>query len=264
MSLLPAFNHYKCWSQGFVRAGRMSVRGFTLIELLVVIAIIAILAAMLLPALAKAKTKAQGAACISNMRQLHFAWYMYIDDNNGRMVLNSPGPGIDPVTWINGWLDWGMRPDNTNTLMLTEGLLAPYTVKTLGIYKCPADKIPADNGPRVRSISMNGHLARPDSTSAYVKYVELAKPSMIWVFVDEHPDSINDGLFSTFSSKTKWNDLPASYHNGACGFAFADGHAEIKKWLDDDTKRPIQREAYPGGIVAPRDVGWIWERSRNR
>ncbi len=250
--------------RGRAGACRAFVLAFTLIELLVVIAIIAILAALLLPALAKARTKAEGIGCLSNLRQLQTAWYMYIDDNNGSMVLNSPGGGTNLVTWINGWIGWGMETDNTNQLLLTGGLLAPYTIKTLGIYKCPADKIPADNGPRVRSISMNGHLARPDSTSAHKKYTELTKPVMIWVFVDEHPDSINDGLFSTYNSKTKWNDLPASYHNGACGFAFADGHAEIKKWVDDTTKRPIYRVPSPEGIVAPHDVEWVYQRSRNR
>ena len=247
------------------RRGQIAQPGFTLIELLVVIAIIAILAALLLPALAKAKTKAEGIGCLNNQKQLHLAWYMYIDDNNGLLVLNSPGGGTNPVTWINGWIDWGMTPDNTNRLLLTEGLMAPYTAKTLGVYKCPADKIPADNGPRVRSVSMNTYMSRPGWAASYTKYSQLLKPAMLWVFVDEHPDSINDGLFSTLSgSITKWNDLPASYHNGACGFAFADGHAEIKKWRDPNTKQPITRQPSPGGIVAPNDVAWTWQRSYNQ
>ncbi len=239
--------------------------GFTLIELLVVIAIIAILASMLLPALAKAKTKAEGIGCINNLKQLQVAWYMYIDDNDGRLVLNAPGSGMTTTNWINGWLDWGTSPDNTNRLKLTEGLLGSYTAKTLGVYKCPADKIPADNGPRVRSISMNTYMSRPGWDPSYKKYAELQKPANLWVFVDEHPDGINDGLFSTLSgSITKWNDLPASYHNGACGFSFADGHAEIKKWQDGATKRPVMRTALTGGIVAPRDVAWVWQRSSNQ
>ena len=247
------------------RCGQTLQRGFTLIELLVVIAIIAILAALLLPALAKAKIKAEGIGCLNNQKQLQLAWYMYIDDNNGLLVLNSPGGGTNPVTWINGWIDWGVLPDNTNRLLLTEGLMAPYTAKSLGVYKCPADKIPADNGPRVRSVSMNTYLSRPGWAASYTKYSQLLKPAMLWVFVDEHPDSINDGLFSTLSgSITKWNDLPASYHNGACGFAFADGHAEIKKWRDDNTKQPIRRQPAPGGLVAPNDVAWTWQRSYNQ
>lgn len=249
---------------------RRGAGAFTLIELLVVIAIIAILAAMLLPALSKAKTKAEGIGCINNLKQLQTAWYLYQDDNDSRLALNAPGGGINPVTWVNGWLTWGFEPDNTNALLLTQGLLGPYTARTLGIYKCPADKLPAICGPRVRSISMNTYLARKDQATgqfypwSYQKYTQLKLPSMLWVFVDEHPDSINDGLFSTLSgSSNKWNDLPASYHNGACGFVFADGHAEIKKWRDAATKRPIMRQASPTGIVAPTDVAWVWQRSSN-
>jgi prepilin-type N-terminal cleavage/methylation domain-containing protein/prepilin-type processing-associated H-X9-DG protein len=250
-----------------------SARGFTLIELLVVIAIIAILAAMLLPALSKAKTKAEGVGCLNNLKQLQMAWYMYADDHDGRLVLNSPGSQTNNVRWVNGWLDWGVgipSGANTNKLLLTEGLLGPYTARTLGIYKCPADKVPSDIGARVRSISMNTYLARLIDQHNYQPYAlkkmsDLKKPSMIWVFVDEHPDSINDALFSTLSGSTvAFNDLPASYHNGAGGFAFADGHAEIKKWLDPATKRPILKQPISSGTVAPRDFAWVNERATNR
>jgi prepilin-type N-terminal cleavage/methylation domain-containing protein/prepilin-type processing-associated H-X9-DG protein len=255
-----------------------SLRGaFTLIELLVVIAIIAILAALLLPALSKARTKAQGIACLNNTKQLLTAWYMYQDDNNGLMVLNAPGAETTLIRWVNGWLDWnGGQPmgANTNTLYLTQGLLAPYTAKTLGVYKCPADSVPSRAGPRVRSVSMNTYLARQDDTGNYItlspsgtykKYSELKSPTMIWVFVDEHPDSINDGCFSTLSGAVgTFNDLPASYHNGACGFAFADGHSEIHKWRDANTLQPILQQAWPGGAYSPNDVAWMLQRTYNQ
>jgi prepilin-type N-terminal cleavage/methylation domain-containing protein/prepilin-type processing-associated H-X9-DG protein len=249
------------------RSSRWNGIAFTLIELLVVIAIIAILAALLLPALTKAKTKAEGVGCLSNLRQLGIAWQMYTDDNYGVMVFNAPGGGTNPVTWVNGWLDWGTASDNTNQLLLTQGLLGPYTARTLGVYKCPADRVPADNGPRVRSVSMNTYLNRQGFASSYQKYAQLNRPSMIWVFVDEHPDSINDGCFSTLAPANTWNDLPASYHNGACGFAFADGHDEIKKWLDANTKRPVLRQDYMGGLTANppynRDLQWVLQRTYN-
>ena len=242
-------------------------KGFTLIELLVVIAIIAVLAALLLPALTKAKVKAEGITCLNNLRQLGIAWHMYMDDNVGVMVFNAPGTDTNTVRWVNGWLDWGTSPDNINPSLLTQGLLGPYTARALGVYKCPADRIPADNGPRVRSVSMNTYLNRQDLATSYRKYSELKRPAMIWVFVDEHPDSINDGCFSTLAAANTWNDLPASYHNGACGFAFADGHDEIKKWRDPDTKRPVLRQDYPGGLQANppynHDLQWVLDRTSN-
>lgn len=250
--------------------------GFTLIELLVVIAIIAILAALLLPSLAKAKTKAEGIGCLNNTKQLLMAWYMYQEDYNGVLVLNSPGSQTTLIRWVNGWLDWnGGIPlgANTNRALLTEGLLGPYTAKTLGVYKCPADKIPSTAGPRVRSVSMNTYLARQDDTGNYValspsgtykKITDLKNPTMIWVFLDEHPDSINDALFSTLAAADTFNDLPASYHNGACGLAFADGHSEIHKWVEPVTKQPIKQQPWPGGAYAPRDVRWLLARTYNQ
>ena len=246
-----------------------------LIELLVVIAIIAILAALLLPALAKARSKAEGVGCLNNTKQLLVAWYMYQDDYNGLLALNSPGAQTTLIRWVNGWLDWndGLPAGaNTNTLYITQGLLGPYTAKTQGVYRCPADRIPSKAGLRVRSVSMNTYLARQDDSGNYIalnpsgtykRFSELKNSSMIWVFVDEHPDSIIDGLFSTLAAAGTFNDLPASYHNNACGFAFADGHSEIHKWRDANTLQPIRQQAWGGGAASPRDVAWVIERTYN-
>ncbi len=254
--------------------------GFTLIELLVVIAIMAILASLLLPSLVKAKIKAQGLACMSNLKQLTGAWWMYADDNADRL----PGPD----SWVSGWLDFnGGNSDNTNLLYLIDARyaqLGPYT-RSPGIYKCPADLSAVIIGgrryPRVRSISMNTTLGDDGmgnnyrwwtGTPPYRRYnkrtdIIAPQPSQLWVLVDEHPDSINNGDMAVkcdaVGPAAEFVDFPASYHNGACGFSFADSHAEIKKWLDPRTKPPV---TYTGNIASRAspnnpDIAWMQLRT---
>jgi prepilin-type N-terminal cleavage/methylation domain-containing protein/prepilin-type processing-associated H-X9-DG protein len=239
-------------------------RAFTLIELLVVIAIIAILAGLLLPALSMAKQKAYTTECINNKRQMQFSWQMYADDNQDTMVpSNVPSPNPE---WVGGSLNWNAgNTDNTNTLPLTQGLLGPYTAKQPGIYKCPADKwTVAGEGARVRSVAMNTYLDRiaQPKPENIIKLANVTHPSQTWVFLDEHPDSIDDGLFSLDDAGSTWGEMPAWYHAGnSCVFSWADGHAEIHKWIDASTLVPVRKifqlADQPTTILANHDLTWI-------
>src|ERR1019366_2273029 len=215
---------------------RASSRAFTLIELLVVIAIIAILAALLLPALAKSKAKAESVTCSKNIQQLTLAWIMYAEDNGNWLVNNH---GVQETlarrdTWANNVEDWESSDENTNLVLLSGSLLGPYASGSARIYKCPADREPAPNGPRIRSMSMNAMVGNPGELTNYFNalYVQFFKdadvpsPSSIFVFLDEQADTLNDGFFVNRLDDYAWGNVPGPYHNGAVNLSFADGHRE--------------------------------------
>jgi prepilin-type N-terminal cleavage/methylation domain-containing protein/prepilin-type processing-associated H-X9-DG protein len=253
-------------------------RGFTLIELLVVIAIIAILAAMLLPALSKAKTKAEGISCLNNLKQVQLACLIYAGDNRESLPENR-GATFSLNCWVTGVIKWdyfAIWNDNYYTPYLTTAQIGPYVAKNTGVFRCPADKVPGRKGTRIRSIAMNGFVGDVLNINGgiitvnagwrkYLKTSDFKSPSKIWVLLDEHPDSINDSLFAVPMTGTNatWWDNPASYHNGACGFSFADGHAEIKKWRDANTIQPVLRQnpSAGNGKSSPRDMAWLQERT---
>jgi prepilin-type N-terminal cleavage/methylation domain-containing protein len=277
------------------------MRGFTLIELLAVLPIIAILAVMLLPALAKAKTNAQGIKCMNNQSQLVRAWVLYSLDFEDYVANNYTIPGTQFAfandnspfdNWANNVMTWGTTGRDaqscTNDAWVQRSPLAKFLEGSTLVYHCPADvylsaaQIKAGWKKRMRSVSMNSNWGRSDPSEKkngvanswgyfspwkqWHKTSEVKRPSEMYVFLDEHPGSINDGFFicqfgvspgngeyPATSNAGQWGDVPAFYHNRASGFGFSDGHAEIHKWRSKDIPVKVS-----GGIVqfpsVPADI----------
>ena len=267
-------------------------QGFTLIELLVVIAIIAILASILLPALAKAKVRAQMITDMSNKKQLTLAWIMFAGDNNDTLVLNADASATVNGTpsWVSDTMNWTINQQNINVDYLTTNQLGPYCSGQYKIYTSPGDNYVSPlqravgYSQRVRSVAMDAAVGGPaaggsgtgskppsslSSLSPFFCAVKMSQliqpgPSRSWVFINEHPDSIDDGIFYDDPRASNGNgtliELPSAYLGGGCGISFADGHAEVHQWQTGAFIVPVRYTRYPPnpGIAYTQNADLAW------
>ena len=263
-------------------------------ELAVVIALLALLAVVARPALAKGKAGSQEAICLNNHRQIARACALYSLAFDDRLPNNYTIPATETAisggtfdNWADNVMTWGASgslddTSNTNVVWAGKGLLSPYLHVNISVFKCPSDiylspvQRAAGWKARLRSVSMNGLVGRSDAnaTSAtgrawfdpsyrqFLKTSDVPHPAMTWLTIDEHADSINEGFFIVSSAATQWGDAPASYHDGACGFSFADGHSEIHKWLSATSRIPVKFSFSTKPFDAPGRKDFQWYKDR--
>lgn len=271
---------------------RRESAGFTLIELLVVVAILGILASLLLPSLARAKSKGRQTFCLNNLRQINLATALYADDFDDSLPYNLGASEIKRMlargqnyNWASSVLNWEPDPDNTNEVLNTKAALGSYVGGSARVFRCPSDRAlsevqrKAGWSQRSRSLSLNamvgdageflgeeGNKNNPNYHQ-FRKNREFISASETFLFIEEHPDSINDGYFLNRAAKYEWNDLPASWHDGSANLSFGDGHAENHRWLDESTIKPSRTDGanlpFPINAGERQDFYWLMKRTSN-
>ena len=287
---MPVKRGYTLLVSGGIRSRSVELtrtgRGFTLIELLVVVAIIALLASLLLPAVVSVRRRAEAANCLSNTRQLNLGWILYAEDNSDTLVNNLGGNRTNRgvvrgqgSNWVSNVMTWELDSDNTNLAFVDKALLGRYIGKSTSIFRCPSDRVlssvqrSAGWSSRVRSYSMNAMAGHPGdayqdghnvNNPDYVQFLKLSDipvPARTFVFLDEHPDSVNDGYFLLNPDIREWIDLPASYHAGAASISYADGHSALHRWVSPITRPPSLPDAANLPISIPSnqmaDFNWL-------
>lgn len=255
---------------------QLSLLGFTLVELLVVTSIIMILSGILLPVLTQAKQKAQGIKCMSNLRQMNFAWTLYAMDSEDKLLPNHP---LKPKKqWIKGYFRAGVKnnPDHTNTVHLTGSHLSPYLKKT-DVYKCPSDKtrnIHSTAGvdrsvPWVRSVGLNRWMGgiKGKDYKTYYRLSQIDQPAERMTFINQRADTLENGYYFNGSAglfdsnRLRWYEFPARYHNDSTTLSFADGHTESHQWVTD---WPTLKEGYQGNkrMITPNNPDVLWLNRR--
>jgi len=275
------------------RRSPRSAAGFSRADALAMMATGSLLSLCVMPLVLRAGTIQQVASCVDHLRALGRAWSLYSEDHQGRIVHNF---GLVETlatvndrtfrTWAHNVLDWTVNPSNTNASHLQAGTLYAYTDNNAAAFKCPADTFLAAGqsragwARRVRSYSLNGFMGlastlKSDLTQrgenlrapGYRQFLlssSIPNPSHTLTFIDEHPDSINDGMFiNPPPVTTQWTDLPGSHHEGGGGVAFADGSAEIHVWAEPSTRYPVRFNSIPRASIPANqrhDYTWLVDR----
>jgi prepilin-type processing-associated H-X9-DG protein len=270
---------------------------FTLTDLLVVVGVLTLLMALFASSRVRAAAGSPASVCQDNLRRLSLAWYLYAGDQGGRLVNNFDiSDTLDTITgktylnWANNVMTWTTDPSVTNLQLTASSKLHPYLGNDPSVFRCPSDtylspaQVKAGWTQRARTYSMNGCLGSPfphPSVSSptvagvsewcperrqFLNLANISHPSGIFTFLEESPDSLNDGMYlHGCASFNTWNDLPASFHDGACNFVFADGHVELHPWLYDATKAPVSFNGGWGPITFTSrtrdDFQWVLDRT---